>query len=130
MVQNVSYRKTVHLAVSGYIWISNEFPDFCLFPIDDPRNFLDIQFSTFKFTGSDVARGMLLFARGRPLGKDGLDWLKVHLINLHGSLKKATLKERIEFADGKMDEILDSADNPMNVSREFSIHREFQLRIP
>ena len=60
---------------------------------------------------------MLFFARGRSLGKDGLDWLKVHLINLHGSLKKATLKERIDFADGKMDEILDSADNPLTVSR-------------
>ena len=60
---------------------------------------------------------MLLFAKGRPLGTDGLDWLKVHLINLHGSLKKATLKERVEFADGKMDEIFDSADNPLNVSK-------------
>lgn len=76
----------------------------------------EINFSVIDFTGSDVARGMLIFARGRPLGKDGLDWLKIHLINLHGSLKKATLKERIDFADGKMDEILDSADNPLTVS--------------
>ena len=73
--------------------------------------------SNFNSPGSDVARGMLLFAKGRLLGKDGLDWLKVHLINLHGSLKKATLQERIEFADEKMDEIFDSADNPLNVSK-------------
>ena len=59
---------------------------------------------------------MLLFGRGRPLGEDGLNWLKVHLVNLHGSLKKASLEERIDFANGKMDEILDSADNPLNVS--------------
>eukprot|EP00795_Rhopilema_esculentum_P010397 gene10397-19094_t len=64
--------------------------------------------------GNDVARGMLLFGRGRPLGEDGLDWLKVHLVNLHGSLKKASLKERIDFADEKMDEITDSADNPLD----------------
>ena len=67
-------------------------------------------------TGNDVARGMLLFGRGRPLGEDGLDWLKVHLVNLHGSLKKASLKERIDYADEKIDEITDSADNPLNVS--------------
>ena len=59
---------------------------------------------------------MLLFGRGRPLGEDGLDWLKVHLVNLHGSLKKASLKERIDYADEKIDEITDSADNPLNVS--------------
>ena len=70
----------------------------------------------YHFAGSDVARGMLFFGRGRPLGEDGLDWLKVHLVNLHGSLKKASLKERIDFATGKMEEILDSVDNPLEVS--------------
>eukprot|EP00794_Sanderia_malayensis_P016234 gene16234-17872_t len=64
--------------------------------------------------GSDVARGMLVFGRGRPLGKDGLDWLKIHLVNLHGSKKKASLKERVEYANEMIEEIMDSADNPMN----------------
>lgn len=75
-----------------------------------------IHISFLLFIGSDVARGMLLFGRGRPIGKDGLDWLKVHLVNLHGCLKKASLQERIDCANEKMDEIIDSADNPLTVS--------------
>ncbi|CAB3979043.1 DNA-directed RNA polymerase, mitochondrial [Paramuricea clavata] len=63
--------------------------------------------------GDDSTRGVLRFARGKPLGPEGLDWLKVHLVNLHGQLKKASLQERVEFADEHLDEIHDSADNPL-----------------
>lgn len=40
------------------------------------------------FIGSDVSRSILLFAKGQPLGKHGLDWLKIHLINLTGFKKR------------------------------------------
>ena len=30
----------------------------------------------------------MLFAEGKPLGEDGLDWLKIHLINLIGLKKR------------------------------------------
>ena len=30
----------------------------------------------------------MLFANGKPLGENGLDWLKIHLVNLHGEKKK------------------------------------------
>ena len=63
-----------------------------------------------------MARGLLLFARGRPLGEKGLDWLKIHLVNLHGAKKKASLQKRVQYADEHMEEILDSADNPLEVS--------------
>ncbi|KAI4357946.1 hypothetical protein L6164_001860 [Bauhinia variegata] len=33
--------------------------------------------------GSDLCRGILEFAEGRPLGKSGLRWLKIHLANLY-----------------------------------------------
>ena len=33
--------------------------------------------------GSDLCRGVLEFAEGRPLGKSGLRWLKIHLANLY-----------------------------------------------
>ncbi|CAI8584735.1 unnamed protein product [Vicia faba] len=33
--------------------------------------------------GSDLCRGILEFAEGRPLGKSGLQWLKIHLANLY-----------------------------------------------
>ena len=65
--------------------------------------------------GDDLSRGMLQFAKGAQLGEKGLEWLKIHLVNLHGVKKKASLKERALFAEENMVEILDSADNPLTV---------------
>ncbi|GCC30583.1 hypothetical protein chiPu_0009034 [Chiloscyllium punctatum] len=67
----------------------------------------------FNHLGSDVTRAVLLFAEGKPLGEHGLNWLKVHLVNLTGFKKKCSLKDRIDYADKVMDDILDSADNPL-----------------
>jgi len=72
----------------------------------------------FNHLGSDLARSLLLFAKGRPLGEKGLDWLKIHLINLVGCKKKAPLSERLDYANSILHiEILDSADNPWDGRR-------------
>lgn len=70
----------------------------------------------FNHMGADNARGLLLFAKGKELGEEGLKWLKVHLANLAG-YDKASLKEREEFADQHRDDIMDSAQNPINGKR-------------
>ncbi|XP_066197717.1 DNA-directed RNA polymerase, mitochondrial isoform X1 [Saccopteryx leptura] len=67
----------------------------------------------FNHLGSDLARALLEFAQGRPLGSHGLDWLKIHLVNLTGLKKRETLQARLAFADEMMEDILDSADQPM-----------------
>ncbi|XP_052603218.1 DNA-directed RNA polymerase, mitochondrial isoform X3 [Peromyscus californicus insignis] len=67
----------------------------------------------FNHLGSDLARALLEFAEGRPLGPHGLDWLKIHLVNMTGLRKCDSLSMRLAFADEVMEEILDSADNPM-----------------
>ncbi|XP_050995812.1 DNA-directed RNA polymerase, mitochondrial [Acomys russatus] len=67
----------------------------------------------FNHLGSDLARALLEFAEGRPLGPHGLDWLKIHLVNLTGLKKRDSLRMRLAFADEVMEEILDSADNPL-----------------
>ncbi|NWZ96314.1 RPOM protein, partial [Nesospiza acunhae] len=67
----------------------------------------------FNHLGNDVTRAILLFAEGRPLGPKGLDWLKIHLINLTGLKKKNALQERLEYANEIMEDILDSADRPL-----------------
>ena len=41
-----------------------------------------------RATGSDVGRALLQFGNGHELGEKGLDWLKIHLVNLHGHKKK------------------------------------------
>ncbi|KAL0160286.1 hypothetical protein M9458_044011, partial [Cirrhinus mrigala] len=68
----------------------------------------------FNHLGSDVTRGLLLFAEGRPLGPKGLDWLKIHLVNLTGLKKRSSLAGRLEYAESIMDDILDSADRPLD----------------
>ena len=56
---------------------------------------------------------MLKFAKGKPLGEDGFKWLKIHLINLTGTMKRNSLDERAQHADEIMDDIIDSAENPL-----------------
>ncbi|XP_061743914.1 DNA-directed RNA polymerase, mitochondrial isoform X2 [Nerophis ophidion] len=68
----------------------------------------------FNHLGNDVTRSVLLFAEGKPLGPKGLDWLKIHLVNLTGLKKKSSLQGRLEYANSIMEDILDSADNPLN----------------
>ncbi|KAM5230856.1 DNA-directed RNA polymerase, mitochondrial isoform 10-T12 [Hipposideros larvatus] len=67
----------------------------------------------FNHLGSDLARALLEFAQGRPLGPHGLDWLKVHLVNLTGLKKRESLQARLAFANEMMKDILDSADQPL-----------------
>nr|XP_046247511.1 DNA-directed RNA polymerase, mitochondrial isoform X2 [Scatophagus argus] len=68
----------------------------------------------FNHLGSDVTRALLLFAEGKPLGPKGLDWLKIHLVNLTGLKKRSSLQGRLEYANTILEDILDSADNPLN----------------
>ncbi|CAJ0575231.1 unnamed protein product, partial [Mesorhabditis spiculigera] len=64
--------------------------------------------------GDDVNRSLLIFARGRPLGTNGLHWLKRHVINLTGLYKKKSVEERDRIADELLPKILASAENPLD----------------
>ncbi|XP_046417575.1 DNA-directed RNA polymerase, mitochondrial isoform X1 [Neodiprion fabricii] len=62
--------------------------------------------------GSDLARSLMVFALGKPLGPDGLDWLKIHIINITGLKKRESNDERLKYANELLPKILDSAENP------------------
>lgn len=64
--------------------------------------------------GSDLARSILVFHQKKKLGIDGFMWLKLHCINLTGLKKRDSIRERLLFAEEIMDEILDSADRPLD----------------
>ncbi|KAG6877418.1 hypothetical protein C0993_007661 [Termitomyces sp. T159_Od127] len=66
--------------------------------------------------GDDLSRGLLKFAEARPLGERGLRWLKIHLANLYG-FDKASFDERVEWVHARLDEIHDSAENPLTGGR-------------
>ncbi|XP_035743443.1 DNA-directed RNA polymerase, mitochondrial-like isoform X1 [Vespa mandarinia] len=63
--------------------------------------------------GSDLARSIMIFAQKKPLGPNGLDWLKIHTINLSGLMKRANIKDRLKFANDNIDKIVDSAEHPL-----------------
>ncbi|XP_027919149.1 DNA-directed RNA polymerase 3, chloroplastic isoform X2 [Vigna unguiculata] len=66
----------------------------------------------------DLCRGLLEFSEGRPLGKSGLHWLKIHLANLYaGGIEKLSYDERLAFVENHLRDIFDSADNPINGNR-------------
>ncbi|KAK3222754.1 hypothetical protein Dsin_009779 [Dipteronia sinensis] len=68
--------------------------------------------------GSDLCRGILEFAEGRPLGKSGLHWLKIHLANLYaGGVDKLSYEGRVAFTENHLDDIFDSADRPLEGKR-------------
>ncbi|PAV56199.1 hypothetical protein WR25_09515 [Diploscapter pachys] len=67
--------------------------------------------------GDDVSRSLLKFAKGRPLGRDGMRWLKLHCINLTGKLKRASIAEREQEVERLMPLIIDSAEKPLEGKR-------------
>ncbi|CZS89198.1 related to DNA-directed RNA polymerase, mitochondrial [Rhynchosporium agropyri] len=66
--------------------------------------------------GADHCRGLLQFGEGRKLGEGGLRWLKIHVANVFG-FDKASLSEREAFASEHMEEIYDTATNPLGGHR-------------
>ncbi|KAK3917409.1 DNA-directed RNA polymerase, mitochondrial [Frankliniella fusca] len=66
---------------------------------------------------NDMARSVLVFAKGEKLGPDGLDWLKLHTINLIGKMNKDSLAARLAYANEVMPKILDSAERPLTGER-------------
>ena len=68
--------------------------------------------------GSDVVRGLLLFAQPRPLGERGLVWLRIQVANLFGGgVDKKCLEERERFAVANMARISESAVSPLDGER-------------
>ncbi|VAI80753.1 unnamed protein product [Triticum turgidum subsp. durum] len=65
--------------------------------------------------GSDLCRGVLEYAEGRPLGKSGLRWLKIHLANKYGGgIEKLSHESKLAFVEDHLPDIFDSASNPVD----------------
>lgn len=65
--------------------------------------------------GSDLCRGMLRFAKKKPLGKRGLFWLQVHLANLAGK-DKMTFEDRAQYSRDNLDNIRKAVEDPFGQS--------------
>lgn len=63
--------------------------------------------------GSDLARGLLQFAEGKPLGDRGLWWLKVHLANCFG-YDKVPMEERVAWTDKNWVRLCKIGEDPLS----------------
>ncbi|KAJ3025401.1 DNA-directed RNA polymerase, partial [Rhizophlyctis rosea] len=66
--------------------------------------------------GNDLCRGLLTFSEKKPLGKDGVRWLKIHLANLSGN-DKISFGDRVAFTEANLENVLDSAERPLDGTR-------------
>lgn len=62
--------------------------------------------------GDQVAKSLLLFAEGKPLGTSGLRWLKIHAANCYGK-DKETLDNRELWATYNLDLMIRVASDPL-----------------
>ncbi|PBB68171.1 DNA-dependent RNA polymerase [Mesorhizobium sp. WSM4312] len=62
--------------------------------------------------GSDPVKGLLRFAEGKPLGKDGARWLAIHGANTFG-VDKVSFDEREEWVEDHWTEIAHCAADPL-----------------
>ena len=62
--------------------------------------------------GNDTSRGLLEFAIGKPLGKSGVEWLKIHLANKMG-FDKLRISERMHIVENLMSDVKDMANDPI-----------------
>lgn len=64
----------------------------------------------------DISKSLLHFAEGKPLGEDGAFWLAVHGANCFG-VDKVSFDERTAWVTEHFEQIVESADNPLDGSR-------------
>lgn len=66
--------------------------------------------------GDDIAKALIMFSEGKPLGEDGLYWLGIRLANAYGQ-DKLSFQERTAWVKEHHDLILDSAYDPLDGRR-------------
>jgi DNA-directed RNA polymerase len=75
--------------------------------------------------GSDVCRGALMFAEERPLGPDGLKWLRVQAANLYGGgVDKLPMDERARWIADRHDVVRAAAEDPLSDEGSFWLDAE------
>jgi len=62
--------------------------------------------------GDQIAKGLLCFAEGAPLGASGLKWLKIHAANTFGK-DKDSLDERVKWVDDNLEMLAQCSIDPL-----------------
>lgn len=91
----------------------NKHPEFWYVWYADFRGRLYTATAGFSPQGPDLAKGLLKFSKGKPLGKRGFYWLKVHGANRYG-YDKASYDERAAWVDARTEEFIRAANDPLS----------------
>lgn len=100
--------------VSSHLALAEEFSEFERFFVPhhlDNRGRL-YPITPLNLQGADYIKGLLEFVEGKPIGTDGIKWLKIHVANLFG-VDKVSFEERIQWVDSNITDLLGSALDPL-----------------
>lgn len=113
-------QKSKRLALMQKLWVAEKLADFP--QIYFPHN-MDFRGRVYPIPaggpspqGDDVAKALLTFAKGHPLGSGGSRWLAIHLANLFG-VDKVSFESRVNWVEENEAAILDSAAQPLDGQR-------------
>lgn len=67
----------------------------------------------FNPQGNDLQKGLLTLAVGKPIGKEGFKWLKIHGANCAG-VDKEVFEDRLKWVDDNSESIVECAKNPLD----------------
>jgi DNA-directed RNA polymerase, mitochondrial len=76
---------------------------------------------SFNFQREDRVRALFLFARGEPIGEEGVYWLKVHVANCgdFNGIKKRPFGERVKWVDDNLELIRSMAEIPVSMFKRW-----------
>lgn len=108
-------KRSVRLLVSQIIRIADQFAayDTIWFPHQmDFRGRLYPIPVLLQPQGTDLSKGLLHFARGKPVDNESIKWLQIHGANVYG-YDKESYEKRIDWTKSRSAEIQSYAENPL-----------------
>lgn len=108
-------KRSIRLLVSQIIRIATQFEGYesIYFPYQmDFRGRLYPIPVLLQPQGSDLAKGLLHFAQGKPTDNNSIKWLQIHGANVYG-YDKESYENRIKWTKEREQEILSYAENPL-----------------
>jgi DNA-directed RNA polymerase len=107
-------RKTKRIQFAQLMWTAKRFKNEKEFYFPHTIDFRGRLYASTAFLnpqGEDSSRGLLEFAKKKPLGDSGLPWLAVHGANCYG-YDKASLEDRVEWSQHNHKHIIECAKDP------------------
>ena len=108
-------RASARASLAQKLWVAERFAPEAEFYFP---HYLDFRGRIYPFAsylnpqGDDVARGLLQFTVGKPLGSSGAYWLKVHIANLFG-VDKVSFEDRIKWVNEHSKMLIDCTTDPL-----------------